>query len=154
MVVDDAIVKILDLALVDDLNTFLHVQWNEQVTRQPIARSARDDGHCRVGVGQATSYLVDRSVTADGHHDVVAIFSGLPCQLSGMTRMLGLANGVVEPTLVQVLLNPIGYASLADRAGNGINNEKNFLFHTRFYCVAKLIGFLQIWCPSWLFFIF
>ena len=52
VVVDDTIIQISNLALVDDLDAFLQVHREQQMSRQSVARTARQNAEGCIGVNQ------------------------------------------------------------------------------------------------------
>ncbi len=50
--VDDTIIQIANLALVDDLDAFLQVHREQQMSRQSVARTARQNAEGSIGVNQ------------------------------------------------------------------------------------------------------
>ena len=52
VVVDDTIIQISNLALVDDLYAFLQVHWEQQMSCQSVARTARQNAEGCIGVNQ------------------------------------------------------------------------------------------------------
>ena len=82
--VDNAVVKLLYLAVVDNLDSATHIERYSQMPSQSVAGSTGYDGHCRLSMHQRPSHLVDRSVASNSHHNINPIC----CRLTGHFRCM------------------------------------------------------------------
>ena len=128
VLVDDAIVQVVDVALVDDVNRLVRFHGQHEMTRQAVARPARDDAQCRVRLDDGTGHLVHRTVTPYSHHDVRTLVFGLLCNDRGMAAILGVNDFIVKQILVELRLDDLPDARFLHCARNGIDDEYDMSF--------------------------
>ena len=93
------------------------------MTRQAVARPARDDAQCRVRLDDGTGHLVHRTVSPYSHHDVRTLVFGLLCNDRGMAAILGVNDFIVKQILVELRLDDLPDARFLHCARNGIDDE-------------------------------
>ena len=74
--VDDAIVEVAHIERVDDVERLAQIHGQQQVTRKPVARSARHDAQGCIGVYNGAGHLVHGAVATHGHNKVHAVVLG------------------------------------------------------------------------------
>jgi len=136
--VDHAIVQLVYLASVDDIDAFSHVQRYEQVPCQSVARPRGYDAQCRAGVYQRPCHLVYRAVAANGHHDIYPVVGGLRGQSGGMAGIFGVPDLIIEALLIKILLYLSGYLCLCRCAGYGVDDKKYSLLHASDFMPCKI----------------
>ena len=137
ILVDDAVVEVVHLVTVNDLNAFAHIERQQQVTGQSVARPTRNDAQRRVGVDDAPRHLVDGAIAADGHHHIHTLHAGVACYRGRVTGILRLHDAVLILVVVEIRLDGLWYARLAGSARYGIDDKKDAFLH-----IAKLVHFL------------
>ena len=127
--VDDPIVEVVNLALVDDLNTLFQVHGQHEVTSQSVARSTRQNSQGCVGVYDGSCHFVDSTVTSHSHHNVnmslLRLGSNFRC-VSGSFRSSYL---VLKAVLVQNAIYQVGDGCFACRARDRIHDKNDLLLH-------------------------
>ena len=95
LLVDDAIIEILNLRLVQYGDGFLHIQRQTEMAGQSVAGTAGDDAEGSVGVHQRASHLVHRAVATHGHDNIRAFIGILLGNLRSMAGIFREADLMV-----------------------------------------------------------
>ena len=108
-----------------------HIIGDAERPADHIGRSAGKDGDGHVGPGQPVGHLVEGSVAAKGDDDVVAAVAGLPADLDGVLRGLGVDRLDVVAGLERVdheVLEPVRH-----RRGVRVDDDQHSLL-VRVWC--------------------
>ena len=95
--IDDTIVEGSYLAQIDYLERLPDIDRYHQVARKAIARATGDNAQSRMGMNNGATYLIDSPIAT--------ISNSLPCQLLGMTRILGNANLTIKLAAVYIFVD-------------------------------------------------
>ena len=128
LVVDDTEVEMVGLSQIDDVEGFLHVHGQTEMTRQAVARAAGHDAKGGFAMNQRASHLVDGAVATYGDADVDAVSNALLGNLCSMTRILRLNDAAAESTGVDALVDELGQLCLRLGSRDGVDNENYRLF--------------------------
>ena len=75
------------------------------MSSQTIARTTGDNAQSRMGMNNGATYLIDSPIATNSHADINPISGSLPCQLLGMTRILGNANLTIKLAAVYIFVD-------------------------------------------------
>ena len=134
MVVDDAVVQVVNLVAVDEVDGLLEVKGQHQMARQSVTAAAGDDTESRLRIDDGTRHLVHRAVTAYGDDRVNPFILALDCNLLGVSGILRFPDLVGKFLFVKNLLYECGDARFAGRTRGGVHDEYN-----SFHFVATLL---------------
>jgi len=132
--VDGARVYGFHMIAIDEQQSLAHIEGNLHETRQTVAGTRGNDAHGGVGVEQTLRHLVDGAIAAHGNDGSVAHLSRLTTQLNGMSLGLGVADFVIEGSLVQMGFDAAFDNLLLANARFGIDDEAYFAGRVTHWC--------------------
>ena len=103
----------MNLALVDDVDTFLNVDRYHKMACQSVARTAWHNAERSVGMNNGACHFIDCSVATDSYYNINAFVFGTTGYRRGITGTFRILNLVVEDIFVDFFVYNLRYLAFA-----------------------------------------
>lgn len=105
MVVNDTVVYRLHISGIEHIDGSLRLHRNMKMACQSVARTAWNNPHRGIGMDKRPSYLIDGTVSADGHYDVRMFGGGLCGYLGSVTCIFRFPDRIIIYRMIQFFFN-------------------------------------------------
>ena len=100
-VVDDTVVKQLDVAGIDDIDGFLSIHRYAKMPSQTVSRTAWNDTESCLTMRECTGNLIHSTVASNGHNCIDTPSHAVPCYFCSMTRITRELDFIVIAFMIQ-----------------------------------------------------